>query len=93
MPGAFALRIVSPEGRAWEGQATYLQALSYHGSLGILARHAPLVAVLRAGPLHFEDEQGVRRQVEISGGVLKVGANQVSVLADEILSGPREPRA
>ena len=90
MAASFELSVVHPDGLAWTGRATYLLAPAHHGSLGILARHAPLVAALRGGSVLFDDEEAVRREVEISGGVLKVGGNRVAVLADKILAGPEE---
>ncbi len=52
MPGTgktFDLSLVTPDGAAYEGQAELLIVPGQIGDIGILARHAPLIATLRAG--------------------------------------------
>jgi F-type H+-transporting ATPase subunit epsilon len=52
MPGSgktFDLSLVTPDGAAYEGQAEMLIVPGQIGDIGILARHAPLIATLRAG--------------------------------------------
>ncbi len=55
-----------------------------YGSLGILAHHVSLVANLVGGTIWFETEDGERREMDISGGILTVGDNQAVVLADQV---------
>jgi F-type H+-transporting ATPase subunit epsilon len=45
----FDVSIVTPEGAAYEGEAEMLIVPGAAGEIGVLARHAPLVATLRAG--------------------------------------------
>src|SRR5919198_600526 len=45
----FDLSLVTPEGTAFEGEAQMLIVPGAAGEIGILARHAPLVAMLKAG--------------------------------------------
>src|ERR671915_1052678 len=45
----FDLSIVTPEGAAYEGEAEMLIVPGAAGEIGVLARHAPLVATLGAG--------------------------------------------
>ena len=52
MPGSgqkFDLSLVTPDGAAYEGQAEMVIVPGQIGEIGILARHAPLIATLRAG--------------------------------------------
>jgi F-type H+-transporting ATPase subunit epsilon len=45
----FDLSLVTPEGAAFEGDAEMVVVPGAAGEIGVLARHAPLVATLKAG--------------------------------------------
>jgi F-type H+-transporting ATPase subunit epsilon len=45
----FDVSLVTPEGAAFEGEVEMLIVPGADGEIGVLARHAPLVAMLRAG--------------------------------------------
>ena len=45
----FDVSLVTPEGPAFEGEAEMLVVPGAAGDIGVLARHAPLIALLQAG--------------------------------------------
>ncbi|HEX5247680.1 MAG TPA: ATP synthase F1 subunit epsilon [Gaiellaceae bacterium] len=45
----FSVSLVTPEGPAFEGEAEMIVVPGATGEIGVLARHAPLVAMLNAG--------------------------------------------
>jgi F-type H+-transporting ATPase subunit epsilon len=45
----FSVSLVTPEGPAYEGEVEMLVVPGADGEIGVLARHAPLVALLKAG--------------------------------------------
>jgi len=45
----FSVAVVTPDGPAYEGDAEMLVVPGAAGEIGVLARHAPLVATLKAG--------------------------------------------
>ena len=47
----FDVSLVTPEGAAYEGEAEMLIVPGAAGEIGVLARHAPLVAMLKAGEI------------------------------------------
>jgi F-type H+-transporting ATPase subunit epsilon len=52
MPGTgkkFDLSLVTPDGAAYEGQVEMIVVPGQIGDIGVLARHAPLIATLRSG--------------------------------------------
>ncbi|NLF01980.1 MAG: hypothetical protein GX601_13485 [Anaerolineales bacterium] len=49
------------------------------GSIGILPRHAPLIAETVAAPLTYVDEQG-RHTLELEPGILHIDRSGVTVL-------------
>jgi F-type H+-transporting ATPase subunit epsilon len=59
MPGSgkkFDVSLVTPDGAAYEGQAEMIIVPGQIGEIGVLARHAPLIATLKAG--HTRVHQG-----------------------------------
>jgi len=45
----FSISLVTPDGAAYEGEAEMIVVPGAAGEIGVLARHAPLIATLRAG--------------------------------------------
>jgi F-type H+-transporting ATPase subunit epsilon len=54
----FDLSVVTPEGPAYEGQAEMIIVPGQIGEIGVLARHAPLIATLRAGSTRIHPGDG-----------------------------------
>jgi F-type H+-transporting ATPase subunit epsilon len=88
------VRVVSPEQVLWRGEATTLIARSVEGGLGILPRHAPLLAALDVGVVTVRPVDGEEILLVADGGFLSVsptgedGVTHVTVLAESaLLSG------
>jgi F-type H+-transporting ATPase subunit epsilon len=78
----FSLSVVTPEGSAYEGEAERLIVPGDAGEIGVLARHAPLVALLRAGELRIK--AGGEWQTFASGaGYFQVQRDRAIVLVDD----------
>ena len=79
----FALRVVSVERSLYEGDVEFLVANGAGGELGVLARHAPLMTILKPGPLRIQESIGGPEEVLfVGGGFLEVLPDRVTVLAD-----------
>ena len=79
----FALRVVSVERSLFEGDVEFLIANGSDGELGVLARHAPLMTILKPGPLRIQETMGGPEEVLfVGGGFLEVLPDRVTVLAD-----------
>jgi F-type H+-transporting ATPase subunit epsilon len=74
--------IVSAEARIFSGDATMVVATGELGELGITPRHAPLITRLKPGHVDVLLENGERQQFYVSGGILEVQPQVVTVLAD-----------
>lgn len=88
MPLTFHVDIVSTEKEIFSGTAHRLVAPTAMGEVGILARHAPLLAPLRAGLVHIVREPDYEESFFVSGGFLEVQPHVVTVLADTVLRTP-----
>jgi F-type H+-transporting ATPase subunit epsilon len=79
----FPLRVVSVERSLFEGDVEFIIANGADGELGILARHAPLMTILKPGPLRINETIGGPEQtLFVGGGFLEVLPDRVTVLAD-----------
>ncbi|TVQ90765.1 MAG: F0F1 ATP synthase subunit epsilon [Chromatiaceae bacterium] len=74
--------IVSAEGAIHSGSAAMIYAPGEMGELGIAPRHSPLVTRLKPGDVRIEDSNGEMQHYYVSGGLLEVQPNVVTVLAD-----------
>ncbi|MCH5348609.1 MAG: ATP synthase F1 subunit epsilon [Oscillospiraceae bacterium] len=84
MATPFSLSVVTPEKIFFDGETSQIIVRTTEGDIGILANHTSLVADLPSGPLKVMQEDGKWRIAAISTGLLKVGGNKVSILANAV---------
>ena len=74
--------IVSAEEEIFHGDVTMVVATGEMGELGIAPRHAPLITRLKPGKLVLTLADGERLDIVVSGGILEVQPQVVTILAD-----------
>ena len=81
----FELSLVTPEGAAFEGEVEMLVVPGDAGEIGVLARHAPLVAMLRAGSTRIYRDRAADDVVEFATGpgFFKVEQDRALALVDD----------
>ena len=82
MTNTIRVDIVSAEAEIFSGDATMVVATGELGELGITPRHAPLITRLKPGHVDVLQANGERLQFYVSGGILEVQPQVVTVLAD-----------
>lgn len=82
----FAVSLVTPEGAAFEGEAEMLIVPGDAGEIGVLARHAPLVAMLRAGSTRVHVTSSDVREFATGPGFFKVEQDRALALVDDAVS-------
>src|SRR5690606_17789675 len=80
--GTFRCDIVSAEEEIFHGEAELLVATGEQGELGIAPRHAPLITRLKPGKVIVTLPGGEKLDFAVSGGILEVQPQVVTVLAD-----------
>lgn len=78
----FDLSLVTPDGAAFEGEAEMLVVPGAAGEIGVLARHAPLVAMLKAGEVRVKSN-GEWTAFAAGPGYFKVQQDRALVLVDD----------
>ena len=81
----FELSLVTPEGAAFEGEVEMIVVPGDAGEIGVLARHAPLVAMLRAGSTRIYRDRDSEDVVEFATGpgFFKVELDRALALVDD----------
>ena len=74
--------IVSAEREIFHGNATLVVATGEMGELGIAPRHAPLITRLKPGQVRVVMEDGEEQSFYVSGGILEVQPQVVTILTD-----------
>src|ERR671932_2478582 len=79
----FDVSLVTPKGPAFEGDAEMLIVPGAAGEIGVLARHAPLVATLKAGSTRVHVGEGDVREYATGPGFFKVELDRAIALVDD----------
>ena len=78
----FDLSVVTPEGAVFDGEAQMVVVPGAAGEIGVLARHAPLVARLKAGETRIKAENAWTA-LATGPGFFKVQRDRAIVLVDD----------
>ena len=81
MAEKFKFELVTPERRLVTGEVESVTAPGEIGEFGVLPGHRPLLSLLKAGVLTYEQD-GKAQRVAISGGYTEVSETGVRVLAE-----------
>jgi F-type H+-transporting ATPase subunit epsilon len=82
----FPVSVVTPEGPAFEGEAEMLIVPGAAGEIGVLARHAPLVAMLQAGSTRVHTGDGDVQEFATGPGFFQVLENRAIALVDDAVA-------
>ncbi|MBR6762023.1 MAG: ATP synthase F1 subunit epsilon [Oscillospiraceae bacterium] len=78
----FTLRILTPEKIFFEGEVQRVTVRTTGGDLGVLAMHENYAAALPSGPVRITKEDGTVMLAALSGGMIKISAEQTAILAN-----------
>jgi F-type H+-transporting ATPase subunit epsilon len=81
----FEVSLVTPDGAAFEGEVEMVVVPGEAGEIGVLARHAPLVAMLKAGSTRIYRDRASDDVVEFATGpgFFKVEQDRALALVDD----------
>ena len=80
MAESFRICVVTGDATLLDRQVSYANLPTGYGSVGILARHAPMFCAVAKGLLRCTTEEGNTLRMEISDGVASVEKNVLTVL-------------
>lgn len=77
---SFHLKVVTPDGLLYDGQAQELVVRTTSGDMGVLAGHTPCVAPLGMGMATIVTEEGHWKYAACIGGMLSVVGGDVTLV-------------
>ncbi len=81
----YTLEILTPEGLVYSGSVEFVSTRTETGSIGIYARHQPLLALLAPAELRVTQEGGEVRTFVQGEGYVQVSPEKVLLLVEEAL--------
>src|SRR5688572_14141745 len=81
----FDVSLVTPDGAAYDGEAQMIIVPGAAGEIGVLARHAPLVATLKAGSTRIHLNPNEVLEFATGPGFFKVELDRALALVDDAI--------
>lgn len=75
------VNLVAADGEVWEGEATEVVVPAEEGPMGILPKHAPILAALGEGEVRIKGSGGTF-SAQCEGGFVTVDQNVVTIAVD-----------
>jgi F-type H+-transporting ATPase subunit epsilon len=85
----FSVSLVTPDGPAYEGDVEMIIVPGAAGEIGVLARHAPLIATLRAGSTRIHPGGGEVLEYATGPGFFQVLEDRVIALVDDAIEASK----
>jgi F-type H+-transporting ATPase subunit epsilon len=79
----FSVSLVTPDGAAYEGDAQMIIVPGAAGEIGVLARHAPLIATLKAGSTRVHVSESEVLEFATGPGFFQVLQDRAIALVDD----------
>ena len=89
MTNKFELTIISAESKVFEGEVENVLVPGMVGDFLVLSNHAPCISSIRPGFLEFSEGTSNKQRYFVSGGIIEVINNMVSVLVDSAILGEK----
>ena len=89
MTNKFELTIISAESKVFEGEVENILVPGMVGDFLVLSNHAPCISSIRPGFLEFSEGTSDKQRYFVSGGIIEVINNNVSVLVDSAVASDK----
>jgi F-type H+-transporting ATPase subunit epsilon len=86
MPSSFPVEVLTPEGQVFADEVEMVSTRTTTGSIGIRARHAPLMAILEPTELRLYKSDSDVVSFAQGEGYLQVADNRALVLVEEAIA-------
>ena len=86
---SFSVSVVTPDGPAYEGDAEMVIVPGAAGEIGVLARHAPLIATLKAGSTRVHPPNGEVLEFATGPGFFQVLQDRAIALVDDAVEASK----
>ena len=80
MPASYSLKIITPQGTAYEGTVVHTFLPTENGFVGVLAHHAPYLVSSKGGKVVVKESVGLERDFQVGPGFFEVNHDQAVFL-------------
>ena len=87
MTDKFELSVISAESKVFEGKVENVLVPGMVGDFLVLSNHSPCISSIRPGFLEFSEGPSSKQRYFVSGGIIEVINNTVSILVDSAVTG------
>ena len=89
MTNKFELSVISAESKVFEGKVENILVPGMVGDFLVLSNHAPCISSIRPGFMEFSEGTSDKQRYFVSGCIIEVNNDMVSVLVDSAVSGDK----
>ncbi len=89
MTSKFELSVISAESKVFEGEVENVLVPGMVGDFLVLPNHAPCISSIRPGFVEFSDGSNIKYRYFVSGGIIEVINNTVSLLVDSAITSDK----
>lgn len=86
MTDKIALTVISAERQIYNGEVESVLVPGMLGDFMVLSEHSNCISTIRPGYLKFSDGESLKNTYFVSGGIVEVIKNKVSILVDLAIS-------
>ena len=79
------LVVITPDSTLFDGEVASSTFPGAKGSFQVLNSHAPLISALEQGVVKYQPLEGNEASITISGGVVEVVDNSITVLVESVI--------
>jgi F0F1-type ATP synthase epsilon subunit len=87
MAPAYSLKIITPQGIAYDGTVLHTYLPAENGFVGVLAHHAPYLVSSRGGKLVAREASGPEKNFQVGPGFFEVNHDQAVFLTQTCQAG------
>jgi len=80
MAASYSLKIITPQGIAYEGTVFHTLLPTENGFVGVLAHHAPYLVSSRGGKMAAKESIGLQKDFRVGPGFFEVNHDQAVFL-------------
>ena len=80
MASTYSLKIITPQGTAYEGTVVHTFLPTENGFVGVLAHHAPYLVSSKGGKMVVKESIGLEKDFQVGPGFFEVNHDQAVFL-------------
>mgnify|MGYP001443751581 FL=1 len=86
MAASYSLKIITPQGTAYEGTVFHTFVPTENGFVGVLAHHAPYLVSSKGGKITAKESAGLEKDFQVGPGFFEVNHDQAVFLTQTCIA-------